>query len=138
MLKETPVLFKAIDADDFNQKESRRRGIPFPPKEVEDTLMSDPRTIKVNRDMLISEMMFESRRNLNIKRPKIKDSVLGKLKNGLATPALLIMLKRNSKEIDKYLAKHCGVPLPNNSIREEQGESDQEIPKKKLQEPQFK
>ena len=108
----TPELRKAIDADDFNQKESRRRGIPFPPKEIEDTLQSDPRTIKVNHDMLIKEMMFESRRNLNIKRPKIKDSVLGKLRNGLATPALLIMLKRNSKEIDKYLEKHCGVAPP--------------------------
>ena len=81
--------------------------------------------------------MFENRRNLNIKRPKIKDSVLGKLKNGLATPALLIMLKRNTKEIDDYLAKTCGV-IPSKPIREEQGESDQEIPKKSLQEPQIK
>lgn len=123
MLKDNPELWKAIDADDFNQKESRRRGIPFPPKEVEDTLMSDPRTLKVNHDMLIKEAMFENRRNLNIKRPKIKDHVLGKLRNGLATPALLIMLKRSTKEIDDYLAKTCGV-IPPKPIREVRGESD--------------
>ena len=50
--------------------------------------------------------MFENRRNLDITRPRIKDSVMTKLKNGLAGPAFLIQLKSDHREIDKYMAKY--------------------------------
>jgi hypothetical protein len=50
--------------------------------------------------------MFENRRHLDITRPKIKDSVLAKLKNGLAGPAFLIQLASDHRDIDKYMKKY--------------------------------
>ena len=56
--------------------------------------------------------MFENRRHLDITRPKIKDSVLGKLRNGLAGPAFLIQMKSDHREIDKYMAKYTKKKSP--------------------------
>lgn len=62
--------------------------------------------------------MFENRRNLDITRPKIKESVMAKLKNGLAGPAFLIQMKSDHREIDKYMAKYKKAKSPRKKVRD--------------------
>jgi len=70
----------------------------------------DPRITSVNNQILMLEEIFENRRNMKIKRPMIKNHVMSKLRNGLATPAFLNWLGKEKRDIDKYILKNGYKP----------------------------
>ena len=93
------MLAKYVNFENFVQKTVRKKGILGLGAE-------DPHITKVNQQILMLEEIFENRRNLKIKRPRIKDQVMEKLRNSIATPAFLKSLKKESRRIDKYLREH--------------------------------
>jgi len=99
IVKENQMLAKYVDFENFVQKTVRKKGILGLGSE-------DPHVTKVNQQILVLEEIFENRRNLKIKRPRIKDQVFEKLRNSIATPAFLKGLKKESRRIDKYLREH--------------------------------
>ena len=105
IIEQNPMLGKSIDFNKFVQKVVQRKGILGVSTE-------DPKITRINQQILIQEEMFENRRHLDITRPKIKDSVLRKLRNGLAGPAFLIQMKNDHREIDKYMAKYTKKKSP--------------------------
>ena len=72
----------------------------------------DPSVTRINNQILLLEEIFESRRNLDIKRPSIKEHVFAKMDTGIASPAFLKDMKVQRKEIDKYLKKNGMIVEP--------------------------
>jgi len=69
-----------------------------------ENVMENPHITKVNQQIITLEEIFESGRQKRSENLlNIKDAVISKLRSGLATPAFLQQLQRDTRSIDLFL-----------------------------------
>ena len=87
MIAKNPQLAGSIKFQGFCQRHVNKKGSLGVDND-------DPYVYKVNSQILLMEEIFENRRNRQMVRPQMKEQVIGKLQNCLATPQFLLALKK--------------------------------------------